>query len=324
MIRKNNQKPAQKRGGGDDKKPHINRKASQATQPHVQVQSTMRSMDSSTYSKKNHTELEARPSKRLKRTATEGLDDTISQKTTGGLPKNAAISTKEDFTASRDTQVLPPEFQQLQSSFEFTKMSINSWSKMEKSVRKLLLSLEKFSFADLNSKPGVVVLSAKASVATKMVSIVEIAKRVIDKDHGKWYQYSKIQEDVVPLKQKPMKRNDGGKTVSEWQAEQKRPREDSSEGATVHEVEETKLGGNENEEDEDAFETLGSAGLHKPKTTTEEHEARRKIRAVPVMTIYMSRVAVPGLKNIFGCVKRKIVYIQKHLLMFWYSEQTNA
>lgn len=284
----------------------------------------MRSMDPSTHRRKIHTELEARPSKRLKRTITEGPDHTISRKTTGGLAKNAAVSVEEDSTASKDTQILPPELQQFQSSFEFTKISIISSSKMEKSVRKLLLSLEKFSFADLNCKPGVVMLSAKASVATKLVGVVEIAKKAIDKDNGKWYQYSKVQEDVVPLEQKSMKREDGGKTLSEWQAEQKRPREESSEGATVHEVEETKLGGNEDDMDEDAFETMGFAGSYEAKTTTEEHEARRKVRAVPVMTIYMSRVAVPGLKDIFGYAKRKTVCIEKHLLTTRLSEQTNA
>ena len=262
----------------------------------------MHHMDTCTPAVENDVEPDGRPSKRLKPTTTDASDHVISQSARADLPETAPASVVERSSLSRTTQLLPPELEQLRSRYELTTMSITSSSKIEKSVRTLLLSLDKFSFADLESKPGVVMLSSKAGAAAKMVSIVEIAKGAIERDRGKWYQYSKLHGEIVPLKQKAARQTDGGKTLSKWQTEQKRPREESPEGSTMQVVEETKLLGHDDDGDEDAFETMGFAGLREPNTTTQEHEARAKVRAVPVMTIYMSRVAVPGLKDIFGYV----------------------
>ena len=292
------QKHARKRGEGNKK--NQTSTASQTTQSHIQVRSTLPPMGTSNSGAEGHAEINARPAKRLKPTTTDETDRTISQKAMVDLPRNGTISVEKKSFESKDTQALPLEFQHLQSSFEFTTMSIISSSKIQKCVQKLTLALEKFSFADLNSKPGVVMLSAPASSAVKMVSIVEITKGAIEKDRAKWYQYSKLHGEIKPLKQKPATRPGGGRTLSEWQTKQKRPREESPVRSMVQEVEETRLGGNEDDDDENAFETMGFAGTGGSKMTTLEHEAQNKVRAVPVMTIYLSRVPVPGLMEIFG------------------------
>ncbi len=322
MARKQNQKSAAERNDGN-KKFRVNTKTSQTAQPQIQVRSTMHPTVTNIEDLEEHTESDARPSKRLKPTITERPNHTISQSVKADLPKNAIASMDERSSPSRVAQILPPELQQLQSSFEFTTMFITPSSKIEKSVRKLLLTLEKFSFANLNSKPGVVMLSARAAGAAKMVSIVEIAKGVIKKDHGKWYQYSRLHGEILPLPQKPAKRTGGGKTLSEWQTEQKRTREGSPEDSTMQEVEETKLAGNEDGEGEGAFETMELVRGQEPNTTTQDNEAQSKVRAIPVMTIYMSRVSVLGLKDVFGYVNLTYL-IPKHLLTDCYREQTNA
>lgn len=303
MAGKKTQKAAMKRGEGI-KKLDTNTNTSQAPQPapqpYIQVRSTMHPTTISMHRADNHTESDMRPSKRLKPTITEGPTHTISRSAKTDQPKSDAASVEGESSDPKAAQTLPPELQQLHSSYEFTSMFIIPSSKIERSVRKLLLTLEKFSFADLNSKPGVVVLSAKAAGAAKMVSIVEIAKGAIEKDRGKWYQYSRLHGEVTPLNPKSSKDTGRGKTLSDWQTEQKRPREESSASSTVQEVEETKLGGEGDNEAEDAFETMGFARAREPNMTTEDHEARSKVRAVPVMTIYMSRVPVPGLKDVFG------------------------
>ena len=305
MMRKKDQsqKPTRKRSEGSKK--NQTNTASQITRSHIQVRSTLPPMGTNNSSAEHHADLNARPTKRLKPTTTEGPGHVISQKTTAIVDKSDTLSAEKDFSLSKDAQILPPELHHLQTSFEFTIMSIISGSNIQKSVRKLLLTLEKFSFADLKSKPGVAILNAKASAAGKLVSIVEIAKGTIGKDRGKWYQYSKLHGEIKPLEQKTTKQGAGGRTMREWQTEQKRPREESPARSTVQEVEETKLGGDVDDEDEDAFETMGFAGLGERSTATQEHEARSKVRAVPVMTIYMSRVPVPGLKAIFGYVMPK-------------------
>ncbi len=312
MAGKKTRKAAATKRGEGTKKLYTNTNTSQAPQPQIQVRSTMHptTIAISMHGMDDHTESDMRPSKRLKPTITEGPTHIISQSARADLPKENAASVEEESSASKAAQTLPPELQQLQSSYEFTSVFIIPSSKIEKSVRKLLLTLEKFSFADLKSKPGVVVLSAKAAGAAKMVSIVEIAKGAIEKDRGKWYQYSRLHGEVTPLNQKPSKRTDRGKALSDWQTEQKRPREESSASSTMQEVEETKLGGEGDNEAEDAFETMGFARAREPNMTTEDHEARSKVRAVPIMTIYMSRVPVPGLKDVFGYVNIRYLFFE--------------
>lgn len=306
MPLEKNQKPAAERGEGH-KKLYTNTQTLRSTQPQIQVQSTMHPTAVSMHGIDEHTERDMRPSKRSKPTIADG--PTHMQNARADLPKTVAASVDEESSASKAAQTLPSELQQLQSSFEFTALFIVPSSKIEKSVRKLLLTLEKFSLADLNSKPGVVVLSAKVAGAAKMVSIVEIAKGAIEKDRGKWYQYSRLHGEIMPLVQKAAKRTDGGKTLSNWQTEQKRPREESPEGSTMQEVEETKLAGNEDDECEESFETMEFARAQAPNMTTQDHEARSKVRAIPVMTIYMSRVPVPGLKDVFGYIALRYLYL---------------
>ena len=202
------------------------------------------------------------------------------------------------------TQFLPVEFHSLRSKFEFTTMSIISSSKIGQKVNSLLERLDKFSFADLNAKPNVVLLHAKASVASKLVSIVEIAKRAIEQDGGKWWQYSRVHGEITELKEKKPKEAAGGKTLAEWEREKHSQQEQKQESAKDTMATELRDGNapmaaeSEDEEDGAAFETMEvDPGSGK---ATGGAEARRKIRAVPVLTIYLSRVPVADLKTAYG------------------------
>lgn len=200
------------------------------------------------------------------------------------------------------TQELPPEVRHLSTKYNFTTMSILSSSKINDKVERLLLQVENFSFADPKSKPGVVVLHAKSDVANKMVSIVGIAQQEIERDKGKWWQYSKLDEQLTELKVKPAKRRDGGKTLSEWQKEQagnlpQGVKEAGDEpGHASGEVVQNHQSVNGDEEMEDAFETMENV------KEVVQAAKQSKIRAIPVMTIYFARVPVPGLKELFGYV----------------------
>ena len=194
-------------------------------------------------------------------------------------------------------QELPPEVRHLSSKYDFTTMSILSSAKINDKVKKLLLRVENFSFADPKSKPGIVVLHAKSEVASKMVSVVEIARQDIERHQGKWWQYSKVDGHIAELKTKSVKRRGDGKPLSEWQRERA--------GGQCQELEE---GGGEtgraseevqhDDEMEDAFESMVN-----PKEADQPGDSNgKKIRATPVMTIYFARVPVPGLKELYGYV----------------------
>ena len=203
---------------------------------------------------------------------------------------------------------LPPEVRHLSSKYDFTMMSILSSAKINEKVEKLLLRVEKFSFADPKSKPGIVVLHAKSEVASKMVSIVQIARQDIERHNGKWWQYSKLDGQVAELKTKAVKRKDNGRTLEEWQKERTEGVNQGwgdVGGETGRASKEAQRGHgvvNGDEEMEDAFESMSN-----PKEADHGAEQSRngnggKIRATPVMTIYFARVPVPGLKELYGYV----------------------
>ena len=178
-------------------------------------------------------------------------------------------------------------------------MSIISSAKIEQKTRTLLTHLEKFSFADVRARPGVVVLHAKAPVASKMVSIVEIAKREIQKNKGKWWQYSRLHGQTEEVKAKKGKAE--GKTIGEWEREKEKTAEAEK---NLDQVEENAqdLQQAEYGDEEEAFEVLEFKGRNPTMPNLEHIEGRKKIRAVPIMTIYMSRVRIPEFKDLFGWV----------------------
>ena len=212
-------------------------------------------------------------------------------------------------TPSTSSEELPPEVRHLSTKYKFTTMSIGSSARITDKVAKLLSRVGNFSFADTKTKPGVVLLRAESKDASRMVSIVEIARQQIESDKGKWWQYSKLNGKIAELKIKSVKRRNGENTLSEW--EKKRA------GADLQGVEEA--GGemgcasdkiehdhelvDGDEEMEDAFETMVN-----PKETVDqggEHSRNgsgAKVRATPVMTICFARVPVPGLKELYGYV----------------------
>ncbi|MCJ1313442.1 hypothetical protein MMC25_007120 [Agyrium rufum] len=226
---------------------------------------------------------------------------------------------KEPLTLT--TQILPPELAHLHKKYDFICMSIISSSKMEQKIRTLLGHMSKFSFAKTNARPGVVVLHAKAPVASKLCSIVEIAKQTIQKEKGQWYQYSRVHGELTELK--PPKAKNGGRTLTEVDGEGMGEKAAEDAGKTtessgknvemeteeiVEAVKEIHGDGDGDEEvededeehDEEAFETMLSPAHRVSSGSKEPPQPRKKIRAVPVLTIYMSRVPIPDLRSVFG------------------------
>ncbi|KAL5346110.1 hypothetical protein ACLOAV_009142 [Pseudogymnoascus australis] len=134
---------------------------------------------------------------------------------------------------------------------------------MQTKIARLLTQLRAFSFsAPAPPKPVIAIAWAKARSAGKLVSVVEVVKREIGGEGGVWFQYNGLGEGV------------GGV-----------PREgqDGEEGEEV--------GGEEEEEE----------GFEKMKSRIERAvEGTEKVRSVPLMTVYLSRVRIEALREAYG------------------------
>lgn len=252
---------------------------------------------------------QARPShKRIKITKPSASGESEPRFAPSPVVEGPGNLNQETATSQMPAPILPPELSHLQTKYDFTTMSIISSSKIEQKVRNLLLRLEKFSFADVNAKPGVVVLHAKANVVAKMVSIIEIAKKNITDEGGKWWQYSRLHGQIAELKEKPGPSESAGKTLVEWEQNralvikngvEANPTGNGVQAGLPREniINESARG---QVEEETAFETMRDKNKPGDPPTAEVSQIRKKIRAVPVMTIYMSRVPIGEFKERYG------------------------
>ncbi|KAI4245092.1 MAG: hypothetical protein L6R40_002691 [Gallowayella cf. fulva] len=238
-------------------------------------------------------ELNPRPSKRQKTAAASAaLSASVTESSSSQHSANLVSNTLTDSDPS-----LPSEVQHLLVQYDFSIMSIISSSKIHQKVGTLVTRMENFTLANINAKPGVVILGAKAASASKMISVVEIAKADIAKRGGKWYQYSKLQSELLPFKERQKKQPRSGRTLAEG-ASERSGMATASEGPQDAELDaETGLmdtRADDSDDGEAAFETL------QLQPGVAAADIRNKVRATPIMTIYLSCVPVPGLKDLFG------------------------
>ena len=246
-------------------------------------------MSSQTSSSKESTGHDPRPAKRLKINAGSAISHTPF--TEPSATQNPACPTEVISTDSPSSvPSIPTQVQHLQAQYDLSTISIISSSKIHQKVTNLITRLENFTFANTDAKPGVVVLRAKAASASKLISVVEIAKADIAKRGGKWYEYSKLHSELLQFNKKKRMQPQDGKPLAD--AASKRF---TTESGTV-ENDAVDIEGNDSDDGEVAFETLqhqsGGAALNE----------QSKVRATPIMTIYLACVPVPGLKDLLGWV----------------------
>jgi hypothetical protein len=165
------------------------------------------------------------------------------------------------------------------SAYTVSTMNIISSSHIQNKVKAILETLATFSFVP-PARPNIVQVSAKSNTASKCITVIEIAKREIAKGGGKWYQYTRLGQTTVerPRKTPKTEHTDGRRLGTSA---------DEGEGTE----EKMDLDGEETEEPE--FETM--------KTPLERAlEGKPRIRAVPTISVYLSRVRVDNLKRAFG------------------------
>ncbi|KAH7350845.1 hypothetical protein BKA65DRAFT_245923 [Rhexocercosporidium sp. MPI-PUGE-AT-0058] len=177
-----------------------------------------------------------------------------------------------------------PIFPGLENTYAVTTMSIISSSHITKKVSRILEVLSSSKSEQEKGKgkgkENVVMMYAKAPVVSKVVSVAEIVKREIGKEGGKWFSYCVVGEvvgergDVAGGDGKGgRKRNTRGKEDEENLVEEE----------------------GEGSDEEEAFEVMKT-----PFERALESEGKPKVRAMPVMSLYLSRSRIEGLRMAYG------------------------
>jgi hypothetical protein len=180
-----------------------------------------------------------------------------------------ALGASHDASASSSTDN-PQISTELENTHNVTIMNIISSSQIQQKVTRALEILSEFPVVP-PAKPKVVMLHVKAPIASKLITIAEITKRELVKGGGKWYQYNKLGQIMEEKKS----REGGGK-------------KDEVVGGDVSMADDADGdAGNENDEE---FETM--------KTPFERAiEGKPKVRVIPIMTLYLSRVRIDSLRK---------------------------
>ncbi len=270
-------------------------------------------------------EISQKLSKRSRVNGNAGLNHVPRSQTTAIEHLNTSVTatvSAPDLAPVAEDQVLLPELQHLASQYDFSTMSILSSAKIESRVRNLLERIQSFSFANTKAKPGIVALRAKADVASKLCSVIELAKQQIEKEKGKWWQYNKLHGELLELKPKRIEPSKGGKTLPGW-AKVQAPEEitcpkaanetekdsitgeireamdeEAKEGSTMGQK-----GGSADEEEhekEESFEVMTDPKLRDREWMQPQSGNGKKVMNTPIMTIIFAMVPVPGLKELYG------------------------
>ena len=254
-----------------------------------------------------------RPTKRQK--IAGNLDSASTAPTNIGDTNESELGddAQDSTTAWTTTYRLPSELEHLQARFHFTNMSILSSSKIEQKVRNLLLRSQIHETADEETKAEAVVLCAKGASITKLVSIVEITKRTIAGQGGRWYEYTALNGEMTNMKEKKPKNKEGGKTLRQWEKEHDENQGSTSKGQQDASVSGDPLQPKYEDDEEAAFETMGRQQIM-------AHDKNpKKTRVIPRITTYISRVPIPGLKVLFGFVE--LLQGRWALVVIWLTDQ---
>ena len=158
-------------------------------------------------------------------------------------------------------------------AFGVEEMSIITSSSIQKKVTR---AVDAITGRAPEKNAVVVELRAKGPATSKMITVVEIAKRQIGQKGGKWFQYNKVEQVLAERKEE-------GK---------------NAEG--IAKGKQARKGGNRTEQD-DEDERSGEEDFETMKTPFERaHEGTAKVRAVPIMTIYLTHSRIEELRKAYG------------------------
>jgi hypothetical protein len=238
-----------------------------------------------------------RTKKRRKREAASTQNDSFSSLPPAKKARNGTLSSQhaafedpsvQDITdaqlfSPRDLErhISPSLMKSIVATYEVTSMKIISSSKIQLKVTAIIEKLGSFSFVAA-TKPNIFLLHAQSTVASKLITIVEITKREIAKAGGKWYQYNVLGQILAPYEKKSAAMKGTGFILGpNINADMDAMEVDDKEGRQTIDDEET------------SFETM--------KTPLERAiEGKPKVQAIPVILIFLTRVRNDALKGAYG------------------------
>jgi hypothetical protein len=179
----------------------------------------------------------------------------------------------------------------LSETHTITRLSIQSNTQISAKATNVISKLspsENSTTDPSTSKPPLIILRAQSRWASKLISIVEIAKRNLESPPStasggdsssssgiKVFQYSSLSTEIVEFERKPKPKGLVG-------------------GAQLLPGGE---GEDEDDDDEGAFQTMGASSA-----ATAASGGGLKKRAVPVLTVYLAGKPVKALRSEFGWV----------------------
>ncbi|KAI9048617.1 hypothetical protein LZ554_007449 [Drepanopeziza brunnea f. sp. 'monogermtubi'] len=217
----------------------------------------------------------------------EEEEDDATRDTAKSASKPAAAATDTSLDGASLPPLVFPGLLEEEAGYEVVTMSILSSGSIQKKVARCLEVLryddddgggkKKEKEKEKEKKKGrvVVMMYAKAAVVAKMISVAEIVKREVGRGGGKWWQYCVVGELLEARKSK------GGESQGKGKG-RKEERRDKGED-----------GDGEDDGEEEGFETM--------KTPFERAlVGKEKVRAMPNMCLYLSRVRIEGLRKAYG------------------------
>lgn len=158
---------------------------------------------------------------------------------------------------------MAPENLNLDTKYNILRLNVISSNSIQSRTVSLVEHLRQES---ASQKTAIASLRAKASVANKLISAIEIAKRDLSQNNEKVYQYNALTSEMANVKSAKSRVAEGGRSGND----------DGGDGDAAAA-----------QEEDEAFEPL------EQKDETEE---------VPVLTIYLSLVSIKELRDAHGFV----------------------
>lgn len=169
--------------------------------------------------------------------------------------------------------------QELGGKYSIQTLSIISSSKINKKVTSVLSHLGHVDLFDPKSRPGVIMLHSRDKDASKMVTVVEVAKRRLTDSGQPWFQYNRVYQ-VAGQPSAALSHNSKAS-----KSDHNNRRVDTQ---TV--IDDTILGDSDEDDSEDAFEPVENAF---------DQAVREKPAVEPTstyMSMFLARVPIPELQ----------------------------
>ncbi|KAL9611633.1 MAG: hypothetical protein Q9167_003748 [Letrouitia subvulpina] len=221
---------------------------------------------------------DGRPSKRHKQ---ESFPTTTTASTSSSHP---ATTSAQDLSV--DSVAHLSQLYDLQARYDVATISIISSSSINTKIRSLLFHLEQCGTSKPSSQQRVAILRAKAKVASKLVTIVEIAKKAIESNKGEWWQYSNVTARYENFTQ-PERPPDDQKVPTNRSKSLQQDAQTSLDNDSAKPLDDS----------QDEFEEMSIIGCNNKGN---KEQGQNKLRAVTILTIFLASTSIPKLKELFG------------------------